>query len=82
VISDGQHAHRIFLHAITFYGVILTEVYKLRPTTIDKLKVAIRQKVNEIPQEMTQRVMENFRNRLDQCIAVQGRHLEDAIFKS
>ena len=64
------------------WGHLKADVYKLRPTTIDELKAAIRQKVNEILQEMTQRVMENFRNRLNQCIAVQGRYLEDVIFKS
>ena len=64
------------------WGHLKAEDYKLRPTTIDELKAAIRQKVNEIPQEMTQRVMENFRNRLNQCIAVQGRHPEDVIFKA
>ena len=64
------------------WGHFKAEVYKLRPTTIDELKAAIRQKVNEIPRKMTQRVIENFRNRLNQCIAVQGRHLEDVIFKS
>ena len=64
------------------WGHLKAEVYKLRPTTIDELKAAIRQKVNEIPQEITQRVMKNFKNRLNQCIAVQGRHLEDVIFKS
>ena len=62
------------------WGHLKAEVYKLRPTTIDELKAAIRQKVNEISQEITQRVMEIFRNRLHQCIAVQGRHLEDVIF--
>ena len=64
------------------WGHLKAEVYNLRPTTIDELKAAICQKVNEIPQEMTQRVMENFRHRLNQCIAVQGRHLGDIIFKS
>ena len=63
------------------WGHLKAEVYKLRPTTIDELKAAFCQKVNEIHQEMTQRVMENFKNRLNQCIAVQRRHLEDVIFK-
>ena len=31
------------------WGHLKAEVYKLRPTTIDELKAAIRQKVNEIP---------------------------------
>jgi len=44
---------------------------------VNELKAAIRQAVEEIPQEMTRRVMENFRNRLQQCIASRGRRLED-----
>ena len=60
------------------WGHLKAEVYKLRPTAIDELKAVIRQKVNE----MTQRVMENFGNRLNQYFAVQGRHLKDVIFKS
>ena len=80
----GWPAHSPDLSPCDYFlwGHLKAEVYKLRPTTIDELKAAICQKVNEIPQEITQRVMENFKNRLNQCIAVQGRHLEDVKFKS
>ena len=63
------------------WGYVKSEVFKDRPTTIDGLKAAICKTINEIPQEMTQRAMENFRIRLQRCIAVQGGHLEDVIFK-
>ena len=33
--------------------------------------------MNEIPQEMIQRMVENFKKCLQQCIAGRGRHLED-----
>ena len=63
------------------WGYVKSEVFKDRPTTIDGLKAAICKTINEIPQEMTQRAMENFRIRLQRCVAVQGGHLEDVIFK-
>lgn len=64
------------------WGYVKAKVFKTRPTTIEALKASIRQTVEEIPQEMTHRVMENFRNRLQQCITSRGRHLEDVIFKT
>ena len=58
------------------------EVYKHRPQTLKALKDAIREEVAAIPPEMTNRVMENFRERLRQCIANNGRYLSDVIFKT
>ena len=63
------------------WGYVKVEEYKHPPTTIDGLKAAFYQLVNEIPQEMTRRVMENFSNRLQQCIAARGRRLEEVVFK-
>ena len=60
----------------------MEETYKHRPTTIDGLKAAIGQTVSKISQEMTNKVMESFRNRLQPCIAARERHLEDIIFKT
>ena len=72
------------LSACDYYlwGYVKAEVYKYRPTTIDGLKAAIRQTVNKIPQEMTRRVRENFRNCLQQCIEARGRQYEEVIFKT
>ena len=89
-------AHLIFVHGDIGWPVRLPdlspcdyflwvyvkcEVYKHRPTNIDGLKAAILKTINEILPERTQRVMENFRKRLQQCMAARGRHLEDVIFK-
>ena len=64
------------------WGYLKAEVYKHRPQTLKALKDAIREEVAAIPPEMTNTVMENFRERLRQCIANNGRHLSDVIFKT
>jgi hypothetical protein len=56
------------------------EVYKHGPHTLDELKTAIREEIAAIPPDMTARVMNNFRKRLDACIRSQGRHMDDIIF--
>ena len=61
-------------------GYLKAEVYKHRPQTLKALKDAFREEVAAIPPEMTNIVME--RERLQQCIANNGRHLSDAIFKT
>jgi hypothetical protein len=63
------------------WGYLKTEVYKHRPPTLKALTDAIREEVATIPPEMINVVMENFRERLRQCIANNGRHLSDVIFK-
>jgi hypothetical protein len=51
-------------------------------TTLQALKEAIIQAVAAIPPEMTRRTMDNFRERLRQCVNNGGRHLPDIIFKT
>ena len=46
------------------------------------LKEAIRQEVAAIPPAMTRKAMDNFRERLQQCLINNGLHLSDVIFKS
>ena len=53
-----------------------------RPGTIEQLKEAIRQEVAAIPPAMTRKAMENFRERLQEFVINNGRHLKDVIFKS
>jgi hypothetical protein len=47
---------------------------------LEALKEAITQEVAAIPPEMTSRIMENYRERLNQCIDNEGRHSSDIIF--
>jgi hypothetical protein len=56
-------------------------VYQHRPQTLEGLKEAITQEVAAIPPEMTRRVMEKYRERLNQCIDNEGRRLSDVVFK-
>ena len=51
-----------------------------RPQTLEALKEAIQQEVAAITPEMILKVMDNYRERLHQCI--QGRHLSDGLFKT
>jgi len=64
------------------WGYLKAEVYKHRPQILKALKDAIREEVAAIHPEMTNIVMENFRERLRQFIANNGRHLSDVIFKT
>ena len=47
----------------------------------DDLKIAIDREIKNIPQEMTRNVMKSFRNRLKQCVANGGHHVNDVILK-
>ena len=53
-----------------------------RPGTVEQLKEAIRQEVAAIPPAMTRKAMDNFRERLQECVINNGRHLSDVILKS
>jgi len=55
--------------------------YARRPGTIEQLKEAIRQEIAAIPPAMTRKVMDNFRELLQNCVINNGRHLSDVIFK-
>ena len=50
--------------------------------TLEALKEAIRQEVAAITPEMILKVMDNYRERLHQCIDIQGRHLSVVLFKT
>ena len=53
-----------------------------RPGTTEQLKEAIRQEVAAIPPTMTCKAMDNFRERLQEFVINNGRHLSDVIFKN
>ena len=64
------------------WGYLKAKVYEQRPQTLEALKEAIRQEVAAITPEMILKVMDNYRERLHQCINIQGRHLSDVLFKT
>ena len=63
------------------WGYLKAKVYKHRPRTLQELKDVIRQEVAAIPREVTRRTMDNFRERLRECLNNGGHHLSDIIFK-
>ena len=61
---------------------VFLDVAVRRPGTIEQLKETIRQEVAAIPPAMTRKGMDNFRERLQEFVINNGRHLSDVIFKS
>ena len=59
-----------------------SKVYSNRPQSIEQRKDAIRQEITAIPHEMTRWVIDNFHERLWQCVDNNGSHLTDLIFKT
>ena len=56
--------------------------FRQKGQTLEALKEAIRQEVAAITPEMILKVMDNYRERLHQCINIQGRYLSDVLFKT
>jgi len=50
--------------------------------TLEALKEAIQQEIAAITPEMILKVMDTYRERLHQCINIQGHHLSDVLFKT
>jgi hypothetical protein len=73
----GRNAHVAF----SFGGYLKEKVFKHRPRSLEDLKETFQQEIDSIPPELTRRVMKNFRERLQQCLATDGRHMPDIIFK-
>jgi hypothetical protein len=64
------------------WGYLNEKVFKHRPRSLEDLKERIRQEIDAIPPEITQTVMKNFRERLQQGVANDGHHMSDMIFKT
>jgi transposase-like protein len=64
------------------WGYLKSLVYNDRPQTLEDLQNNIRTEIANIPVNMLERVDQNFRNRLNQCIDNGGRHLKDILFKT
>lgn len=64
------------------WGYLKEKVYQHRPQTLEVLRETIIQEIAAISPEMIRRVMENYRERLTECINNGGEHLSDVIFKT
>jgi hypothetical protein len=57
-------------------------VYINLPHTARELKRAIQDEIATINQHLFRRVSDNFRNRLRQCVAYEGGHLQDVVHQN
>ena len=64
------------------WGYLKAQVYQNRPQALEALREAITQEVAAIPPEMIRRVMGNYRERLNECIVNEDRHLSNVMFKT
>ena len=80
----GWPARSLDLNSCNFFlwGCLKSKVYINCPRSIEQLKDAIRQEITAIPHEMTSQVIDNFRERLRQCVDNNGSNLTDLIFKT
>jgi len=62
------------------WGYVKSKVYVDKPRNIQELKESIRREIIDIPDDMVKKVMGYFRDRLEQCIAEEGLHLNEIIF--
>ena len=67
---------------VFLWGYLKEKVFKHRPRSLEDLKERIQQEIDSIPPELTRRVMKRFRERLQQYVANNGRHMSDLIFKT
>ena len=62
------------------WGFLKSRVYAEKPCTLEELKTAIRENIQEIGKETLVKVEANFRKRLQICARENGHHLSDVIF--
>jgi hypothetical protein len=77
VTSGGCHIRQILPRGFFLWVYLKAQVYEHRPQTLEALMEAITQEVAAILSKMTRRVMENYRERLNQCIDNEGSHVSD-----
>ena len=64
------------------WGYLNGKVYANKPRNSEELKPSIRREIAAISEDMLQRVMLNFNERLRKCLQAGGRHLDEIIFKT
>jgi len=67
---------------VFLWGYLKSRVYAHKPRTLNDLKEIIRQEIRPIDSQLLARVMDDFKERLENCIQDDGRHLTDTIFKT
>jgi hypothetical protein len=68
--------------ALVLWGYLKRKAFISNPRTIEELQQRIKEELEAILKQMTCRVRENRRGRLEQCLRNGGGHLSDEIFKN
>jgi hypothetical protein len=55
-----------------WWGYLNSSVVISKPTIIEELKQRVKEEISAIPEQMTRRLMENRRGRLEQCLRNDG----------
>ena len=63
-------------------GYLKGRLYTHKPRNLNELKDAIRQEVLTNDQELLARAMDDFKQRIENCIQEDGRRLNDIIFNT
>ena len=63
-------------------GYLKEKVFRSRPHTLQQLREQTIEEVNATLHRMCERAVGNFRIRLQQCVAADGRYLADIIFRT
>ena len=63
------------------WGYLKERVYNDNPQFLVALKENIRREISSIEPSLLQRVAQNTRLRFEQCVQLDGRHLDDILFK-
>jgi hypothetical protein len=87
VISRGGDvswpAHSRDLSACDYFlrGYLKRKALNSKPRATEELKQRTKEEIAAIPEQMTPRVMENRRGRLEKSLSSGGRHLSDELYK-
>ena len=63
------------------WGYVKEKVFRSQPHNLEELKMRIREEITPLPPWDVPKSSWNFRYRLQQCIAKEGHHFPDTIFK-
>jgi len=64
------------------WGYVKSKVYMNKPATIEELKANITRVIRQIPLKMLERVIENWKLRMDHIRCSHDQHLKEIIFKN
>lgn len=78
----GLHGDQIWKFVIFFFKYLKEKIFKRCSHTLPEIEERIVEEANATPRDVWVRTVQSFRDRLQRCVANNGHHLEDIIFKA